>query len=211
VDPLEMMPLERAQVPSAARLLARALFDDPAYAAILPDAGTREARLERFFEGHLANHVPHRCSYADADGDGVRATVTVRPPGGLRVPGLRLAAGLARLALAYGTGVVRRTLAVRDVYDALERRCAGGAPYWHVHMMAVRPELQGKGVGGALLRDALRTCARTAAPIVLTTHKAINVRFYLREGFFVTHEEQVSPAGASPYTVWCMRRDAGSA
>ena len=84
-----------------------------------------------------------------------------------------------------------------------------GAPCYH--MMAVRPELQGKGVGGALLRDALRVCARTAAPIVLTTHKAINVRFYLREGFFVTHEEQVSPAGAAPYTVWCMRRDAGSA
>jgi predicted N-acetyltransferase YhbS len=76
-------------------------------------------------------------------------------------------------------------------------------------MMAVAPELQGKGIGGALLESVLRRAARDPAPIVLTTHKAINVRFYQRAGFRVTHEERVAPAGAAPYAVWCMRRDVG--
>ena len=103
--------------------------------------------------------------------------------------------------------MIRRLLALKSVYEALEQRCAGGQPYWHVHMMAVLPELQGKGVGSALLDAALAPCARTPAPIVLTTHQAINVRFYLRAGFRVTHEERAAPAGSAPYTVWCMRRD----
>jgi GNAT superfamily N-acetyltransferase len=201
-------PLESAQVEAAARLLARALHGDPAYAAVFPDAAARGAGLERFFAGHLANHVPWHCSFAHvAEAGGLLGTVTVRPPGGIRVPAARLARGLASLALAVGPGVIRRLLALKNTYEALERRCAGDQPYWHVHMMAVQPELQGKGLGSALLGDALRSTRREPAPIVLTTHEAINVRFYLRAGFRVTHEERAAPAGATPYTVWCMRRD----
>jgi GNAT superfamily N-acetyltransferase len=208
VTTAETLALESHQVDAVASLLARALFDDRAYAVLFPDEATRPAGLERFFRGHLANHVPSRCSFVHvADDGGVLATVTLRPPGGVRIPAARLARGLASLALAYGVGMVRRVLAVKDVYEELERRSAGGVPYWHVHMMGVQPELQGKGIGGVLLDAALAPCARTPAPIVLTTHKPINVRFYQRAGFRVTHEEQVSPAGVAAYTVWCMRRD----
>lgn len=133
--------------------------------------------------------------------------MTVRPPGGIRIPGATLLRGLASLALAHGPGVIRRLLAVKNVYEGLERRASEDQPYWHVHMMAVQPELRGKGVGSHFLHEVLKTTAREAAPIVLTTHK---VRFYQRAGFRVTQDETVAPAGAAPYRVWCMRRDGGA-
>jgi ribosomal protein S18 acetylase RimI-like enzyme len=209
MSPFETLPLERAQIGATARLLARSLDDDPAYRVLFPENATRSSGLERFFSGHLANHVPHRCTFVAQASDGaVQATVTLRPPGGIHVPGTTLARGLASLALGHGPRLVHRLLAVKNVYEALERRASEGQAYWHVHMMAVQPEFQGKGIGGALLDAALKPTVREPAPIVLTTHKAINVRFYLRAGFRVTHEESVSPAGSEPYAVWCMRRDA---
>ena len=72
-------------------------------------------------------------------------------------------------------------------YEDLEARAAGDDPYHHVHMMAVRPELQGQGIGGALLRDVLRD-VDASAPVVLTTHKPENVVFYRRADFEVVHE-----------------------
>jgi ribosomal protein S18 acetylase RimI-like enzyme len=139
----------------------------------------------------------------------VQATVTLRPPGGIRVSGAALLRALAPFALEYGPGVIRRMLDVKRVYEALERRAAEGRPYWHVHMMAVHPELQGKGLGGRLLEEVLAGAVHGPERIVLTTHKAVNVRFYQRAGFRVTQEDSVSPAGAMPYVVWCMRRDPG--
>jgi ribosomal protein S18 acetylase RimI-like enzyme len=201
--------LEREHLPAASRLLAAALADDPAYAAIFPAPATRMSALRRFFEGHLATHVPHRCSSVRlADHGAVLATVTVRPPGGIAAPPAALVRGLLSLALAHGARTIQRLLAVKEAYDELERDASEGRPHWHVHMMAVQPRLQGQGIGRALLDDALAITSTEAAPIVLTTHRAINVRFYERAGFAVVGERNVAPAKAAPYPVWSMRREA---
>ena len=198
--------LSSQRVAQTARLVASALHDDPAYAFLLPEQA-RPAGLEGFFRGHLGTHVPHRCSYVreDAAGD-VTATVTLRPPGGMSISAPTLIRALAPFALAHGLGVLRRLSQLKNQYEHLERRAAKGTRYWHVHMMAVRPELQGKGIGGALLEEVLATTDGSAEPIVLTTHKEINVRFYQRAGFLVACKETVRLGGAEPHLVWCMRR-----
>jgi GNAT superfamily N-acetyltransferase len=208
--PVEAAPLERGQVAATARLLAAALLDDPAYAFIFGGRLIRRARLEVFFARHLGNHVPHRCSFVVPGAGGqALATVTLRPPGGIAVPAARMLAGLAALALTQGPGRVRRLLFVKQHYEGLEALSASGPRYWHVHMMAVAPELQGKGIGSALLEAALGT-AHGPEPIVLTTHQAVNVRFYQRAGFRVVHEEEVAPPRGERFRVWCMRREAAA-
>jgi GNAT superfamily N-acetyltransferase len=130
----------------------------------------------------------------------------MRPPGGVQVPATSLLAGLLALGFTQGPHVIRRLLFIKEHYEGLEAFTATGPRYWHVHMMAVDPELQGKGIGGALL-DAVLRRARGPEPIVLTTHQAINVRFYQRAGFRVAHEEVVKPPRGEGFPVWCMRRE----
>lgn len=205
-----MVALTRERVGETARLLATALHDDPAYAFVFP-SGSKPAALEGFFRRHLGNHVPHRCSFARLDAAGaVAGTVTLRPPGGVPVSTFTLLRGFVPFALKHSLGVLQRLTHLGKHYEELERQAAKSRRYWHVHMMAVRPDLQGRGVGGPLLDDVLSTTDGSADPLVLTTHKEINVRFYERGGFYVASEETVRLPGVEPYLVWCMRRDPGS-
>lgn len=201
------VPMQPGQVAEAAGLLASALHDDPAYAFVFPSS-MRAGVLEEFFRRHLSNHVPHRCSFVRAGTRGqVESTVTLRPPGGVQLSRFTLLRAFVPFALGHGTRVLGRMSQLQHQYEAYERRAVDGKPYWHVHMMGVLPELQGKGIGGALLDDVLATTRGTREPIVLTTHKEINVRFYRRAGFEVAFEEEVPLPASQPYRVWCMRRD----
>jgi ribosomal protein S18 acetylase RimI-like enzyme len=204
-DRLERSTLSKHQTSEVARLLATALYDDPAYGFLFPKQAARSRGLADFFHGHLGTHVRHRCTFVRSARDGsLIATVTLRPPGGISVPPLVLALGLLRLAVGHGFESVRRLLSLKHVYENLERRVADGEAYWHVHMMAVRPDLQGQGIGGNLLREVLAAESRRS-PVVLTTHKEINVYFYRRVGFEVVLRETVSLPGCKPYEVWGMR------
>ena len=196
------------RVAETARLVATAMHGDAAYAFLIPDPGARPAGLAEFFRARLGMHVAHRCSYLREGDDGaVTATVTLRPPGGVSAPVATLVRAVVPFALRHGVGVVRRLAYLSATYERLEREAAGGRPYWHVHMMAVRADLQGRGIGRALFADALAAAPRAGAPIVLTTHEARNVAFYERAGFRVTAEETLRPPRATPYQVWSMRRD----
>lgn len=201
--------LTLSRVDEVAQILARAMNDDPAYGYLFPDERTRDAALSDFFRGHLRNHVPHRCSHLRIGADGrVEATVTIRPPGGIPLTIPLLARSLLPFAFARGWTAVRRLFALKEAYEALEARVGEGQLYEHVHMMAVRPDLQGRGIGAALLADALSAVTRKH-PLVLTTHRRRNVHFYERAGFGTVIETEVHLPEGEPYPVYGMRRPPG--
>ena len=71
------LPLRAVHVPAGASLLASTLFDDPAYAFLLPAPERRQRGLTSFFRRHLATHGPHGCSFVCvAAEDSVEATLT---------------------------------------------------------------------------------------------------------------------------------------
>lgn len=198
--------LESRDVPAVAAMLARSFEVDAGYRFLFPDGATREAGLADFFARNLGIHLPHRCTRVARDGSGPVATVTVRPPGGVPVSKwTMLRHGLVPMAIARGLSTVSRLLWMKDTYDALEQELGGGRPYWHVHMMAVREDRQGTGLGSRVLAAALSECD-AALPVVLTTHLEKNVVFYRRAGFDVVSECTLQPPSSAPYTVWLMRR-----
>jgi len=207
--PSAIRPCRSEDVDSLARMLARAFDTDAAYRYLMPDAQTREAGLERFFAANLRIHLPARCTHVMLDeNDQVMATVTLRPPQGVAVSALTmLRRGLVPFALAHGRSAVKRLFWLKHTYDALEAEASRRRPHWHVHMMAVRPDLQGQGLGSSLLRHVLDAAARidATAPTVLTTHLETNVTYYRRAGFEVSDERTLCPPDAEAYTVWSMR------
>lgn len=205
----EVFAIREKNVPVLAPLLAGAFDVDAAYQHLFPDPTTRIVSLTDFFARNLRTHLPYACTHALEDESGVVATVTLRPPGGVHISMLTmLRRGLLPFALSHGTAAVKRLFWLKETYDALEARAAGGGPHWYVHMMAVRADAQGRGLGNELLS---RTLSKTAdrqpeLPTVLTTHLPRNLRFYERAGFEVVDERVLHPPGGSPYTVWSMAR-----
>ncbi|HVU04534.1 MAG TPA: GNAT family N-acetyltransferase [Polyangiaceae bacterium] len=204
-------PVRARDIPALAPMLARAFEVDAAYRYLMPDPSTRLAGLTAFFAGNLRTHLPHACTRVSLDEHGPSATVTLRPPGGVPISTLTMIRhGLLPFAFAHGPSAVKRLLWLKDTYDALEAEAAGGRPHWYVHMMAVRPDRQGRGLGSRLLERMLRETAdaRTPAQTVLTTHLRENIVFYERAGFELTDERTLEPPGGAPYTVWSMKRRA---
>lgn len=198
--------LDPAEVEATAATLADAFDVDAAYRYLFPGP-ERAAGLRDLFARNLRLHLPHGCTWVARDERGVTASLTVRPPGGLDIGLMAMVrSGLVPFALVRGPRVVRRLLWLKSTYDALEHAAAGGAPHWYLHMMAVRPDVQGTGVGSRVLDEVLaRTVAtRPDVPIALTTHIERNLPFYGRIGLAVCSEQVLRPPDGAPYTVWSM-------
>ena len=165
--------------------------------------------LVDLFAANLRLHADHRCTYVHRDDARVVATVTIRPPDGIHHSvGALMRAGLLGLAVRRGVGAIRRMLDVSAAFDAVEEEVSHGQRHWYVHMMAVHPSVQGKGLGSSLLTEALAATADLSElPISLATQKKINLDFYGRFGFEVVDERSMSGApGRSDYVSWSMIR-----
>lgn len=60
------------------------------------------------------------------------------------------------------------------------------APHWYLPWIGVRPEAQGQGLGGALLRRGLARADRDGLPAYLEATNWRNAALYVRHGFEVT-------------------------
>jgi GNAT superfamily N-acetyltransferase len=74
--------------------------------------------------------------------------------------------------------------------------------HWYLPLTGVDPIAQGRGLGAALLRHALKTCDSDGLPAYLEATSPRNRNLYLRHGFNVI---QVIQAGSSP-PLWAMLR-----
>jgi ribosomal protein S18 acetylase RimI-like enzyme len=66
------------------------------------------------------------------------------------------------------------------------------ASHWHVGPIGVRPDLQGRGIGKALLAAFLEMTDSQARPSYLETDVDRNVALYEKFGFKVIEQEEIS-------------------
>ena len=71
-------------------------------------------------------------------------------------------------------------------------------------MIGVRPDLQRRGAGSALMNAALEQCDRDRIPAYLESSLERNLPFYERHGFETI--EQVDVPGGGPH-LWLMWRE----
>jgi ribosomal protein S18 acetylase RimI-like enzyme len=64
-------------------------------------------------------------------------------------------------------------------------------PHWHLGPVAVDPDSQGQGIGGAMLADFCARMDGHGALVYLETDKSENVRFYEKFGFAVAAQGEV--------------------
>jgi GNAT superfamily N-acetyltransferase len=88
--------------------------------------------------------------------------------------------------------------------DEVKKRVMPGK-HWHLEMLAVDPDYQGKGFSSRLLRPILARADREGVPCYLDTQLAKNVDIYKHFGFRVAEEGIIPEANVHS---WAMVRDA---
>ena len=75
-------------------------------------------------------------------------------------------------------------------------------PHWYLPVIAVDPACQGRGLGGALLKQALARCDADGLPAYLESSNPRNIPLYERHGFEILGRIQV---GNSPVLTPMLR------
>jgi ribosomal protein S18 acetylase RimI-like enzyme len=192
---VEVVRLERSRLGEASDVLARAFHADPAWIWLIPDADRRRRLLPWLFR------VGFEVTAADvwATSGVVRGAARWLPPGR---PSMRVGATLRALVttpfrlggttapfLAYGRAVESLRMAVEP------------GPHWYLAGIGVDPEVQGSGIGSALIAPGVKAAAQAGLPTVLLTNNEANLPFYERHGFVVVREDDTPRGG--PHA-WAM-------
>lgn len=175
---LTLRPARDDELPAVAALVARAFEDEPWVRATFGSGQPVTSRVTRLMLLQLENHfLPHGAVDLAWDGDelvgaGLWASSDAKP--GSVISRLRLIPQYLRL---YG----RRLPAAARIDLAAARR-QPRFPHWHLDMLAVSPDHQGRGVGSRLLRYRLERLPEDL-PAYLEATTSGSARLYSRHGF----------------------------
>jgi len=189
--------LRKGEHRAAAAVTARALVDSPTSVAIYGDDTVDAlAGLDRdlgpFFE---LLPSPQMAAFA---GDCVVAAAGMAPPGGCI--GAFMAGDTSGLLEAPVPPIGDPARA--HVFWAHWAAADPAEAHWHVGPVGVEPGFQGRGIGGAVMRDVCAWLDEGAHVAWLETDKQRNVRFYSALGFEVAAHDIV--VGVE---TWYMRRE----
>ena len=188
-------PLARDDVPTAARILARAMEEDPGWIHVFPDHATRAARMTRLFELVVGRHLVGLGTSSIIDDD---AAAIWAPPGRRDMPLRMLLPLVPRLAWLVG----RRVPAALRMFRAVERH-APREPHYYLAMLGVDPSQQGRGLGVAVVRPVLERCDAERMLAWLESANPKNHSFYHRLGFEAAAEQTF---GDGPTLTWFARQ-----
>jgi ribosomal protein S18 acetylase RimI-like enzyme len=195
--PIGIRDLQRAELPSAAELVARALRDDPMFDAVFgADADHRFDRLHRFFDSLLPTMGQAPLSAWEANR--LVGVLGFFPPGKCNPPlaaQMRIAYRMLSCNLAEMWRFWHWHQALQR-YPLPERHC-------YLGVVAVDVGWQRRGIGGLMLKTFCARMDERGENAFLETNKLETVRLYRRFGFDVAAKAEVL---GTPN--WWMRRRA---
>lgn len=168
--------------------LAQAFQSDPAISWIFPDPDVRRHRLPMMFDFLVTGDIKAGLALR-AEGD--EGATLWRAPGQAHSSTWDMVKLTLPLLRTFGTAL-GRALAIATAIDAHHPKIND---YWYLHYAGVRPDHQGKGWGGALIRAGIARAQAEGKPAFLETATDTNIGLYQRLGFEVIDEWDVPNGG----------------
>lgn len=182
-------PLASSRFPEAAALLARAFRNDPVIASILPGVAAEERvrKLAVMFEEMLIINARQNEPLGIVDNDSVLALAILHKPG-TYPPSLPTQLALLWRAL--------RKIGPRGLYRFITwslflSRHHPTTAHYYLETLGVEPNVQGQGLGSAMLRGITSLLDDAAAECALETANDRNVFLYQRFGFGTASEARI--------------------
>ena len=179
MNPLVVRELDATHLDEAARVVGRGMRDNPLHLRTFgTDDQRRETALTRFFLPVLRQYLGKGTILGAWRDDRLAGVCGMLPPGRCQ-PSMR---EKLRLMPSVLRAAPRSLVAVLRWTAEWSRRDPGRA-HWHLGPVAVDRELQGHGVGTAMMDEFCRRVDALGATAYLETDKAKNVTFYERYDF----------------------------
>ncbi|HUF08394.1 MAG TPA: GNAT family N-acetyltransferase [Rhodothermales bacterium] len=192
--------LNATDLERAGMALAQAFETDPMFQWMFTDAATR-ARFARQF-ARVPLRYGLRYGRATESNDAQAVSIWIPPERPLSMMGL-IRCGMLAMPFHIGLGPYSRFLGANAVMARFHNEHAS-EPHWYLFVIGVCPELQGRGLGTALITEGLQRADQDGCACYLETSSERNVPYYERFGFRVVGE---APLGKNGPTGWAMRRD----
>ncbi|WP_144906956.1 GNAT family N-acetyltransferase [Novosphingobium taihuense] len=157
---------------------------------------TRTRRLPRLIRWMFNDHLRHGMVLGTP---GCEVVTMWRPPGSVHDHAPLTPPALVRFVGMLGTAVLRAERADRMIGRNLPK----GEQQFYLRMAGVRPDRQGRGLGGLAIRAGLSEADAAALPAVLETATESNVGLYRALGFEVIRDWHVARNGPR---FWTMTR-----
>ncbi|MFG3252925.1 GNAT family N-acetyltransferase [Streptomyces sp. NPDC048172] len=185
-----------ADVPGARELLHAAFRTDPVSRWIFPGEEHCETWHPLLFSAFLEGARRYGTAEMTADGTAVALWFDTRnEPPGLEETGELLGGVDPANPRVHGIGETTGGIHPHE-------------PHAYLQALAVRPGLQSRGIGGALLRLTLDRCDKEELPAYLEASSARSRAFYERHGFALRGAPLRLPDGGPP--MWPMWREPGA-
>lgn len=181
---------------AAVKTLAAAFHDDPAMVHMLPDPVSRPRRLRRLLGWMFDETLRHGFVLGTP---GAEVVTLWRAPGAVHRHEPLWHPGALRFIPIFGRHLPR---ALR-VDDGIRGHLPPGEDWLYLKIAGVRPDCQGKGLGGLAIRTGLAQHGGPGVPALLETATPANVGLYQRLGFAIRCEWDV-PRGGPHF--WSMTR-----
>ena len=166
------------------RLLVAAFADDPVARWLLP--GGAGSAADRVFRPIVAQSAAHGELAVSVDG----RSVAVWLP------------RAAEQANPDAPSVPAELAPLRTFMAMTEGRHPAGRAHLYLVFLGTAPAAQGRGLGGALLRERLAEADAAGLPAYLEASSPRNLPFYARHGFHVTGDPIALPDGPALWPMW---------
>ncbi len=162
------------------KVLATAFSQDAVFAALLPDADSRSARLRHFFSAEAGPWaLDFGASWILRDGTEALGAAVVVPAERRHNPAAKHPTNVIRYLRAFGW----HSLKARHMFEVLER---AHPVEEHLYLPLIGAAVQGRGVGSSLLAAVGRAADERGLPVYLEASSEESAHLYRRHGFVDT-------------------------